>query len=544
MPNVVDIIQSIQVPQLIKDVHISKGSPMLDSRGRPVHYTGGFAVVFPFLVNADRWAFRCWSTDIGNVEKRLYTLSTELKQLQLPYFCDFSYEPAGIVVNGISYPTTRMQWIDGKTIKDYLCKHKAEPEKLKKLANDFVEMCKTLHQYKIAHGDLQHGNILIGNDGSIYLIDYDSVYLPALRGENDIIAGLPDYQHPNRKTNKTASEKLDYFSELIIYLSIRAIAEAPSLIDKYKVDDADRLLFTKEDYEDITHSEIYKDVAALGKEFKELLDILCEYLRKNDINDLQPFTELLVANKIHFATSTEKAIRNRQKVVLNWIVPFDAIVTLLNTNSNFSQICELKGCYSTILADDAEFMLSVETKTGQVIRKSLSIRVFDECAIEFKADKHYIYPTIPVTLSWKVTNAKSVMLNSEPVEVFGTKVVKPEKATTYVLSAEDEFGIKEKKIDIQMLPLPQVKSLLVPTPNITSNLSIHIKQPKYQVDVRFPTINIDWIKVETPKVPSLTDLGLKVELALPKSTGVSMIKRVYKLIENKINKKLLEYEQE
>ena len=79
MPNVVDIIQSVQVPQLIKDEHIRKGTPVLDSRGRPIHYTGGFAVVFPFMVDATKWAFRCWSADIGNVEKRLHTLSKELK---------------------------------------------------------------------------------------------------------------------------------------------------------------------------------------------------------------------------------------------------------------------------------------------------------------------------------------------------------------------------------------------------------------------------------------------------------------------------------
>lgn len=84
MPDVVDIIQSVQVPLLIKDKQISKGKPMLDNRNRPIHYTGGFAVVFPFLVNGEKWAFRCWSADIGNVEKRLHTLSAELSKLQLP----------------------------------------------------------------------------------------------------------------------------------------------------------------------------------------------------------------------------------------------------------------------------------------------------------------------------------------------------------------------------------------------------------------------------------------------------------------------------
>lgn len=535
MLNVVDIIQSIQVPQLIKDIYINKGTPILDSRGRPVHYTGGFAVVFPFLVNGNKWAFRCWSANIGDVEKRLHILSTELKRLQLSYFCDFAYEATGIIVNGISYPTTRMQWVDGKTIKDYLCEHKTQSEIIKKLAHDFLKMCNILHQNKIAHGDLQHGNILVSSDGNIYLIDYDSVYLPALQGENDIITGLPDYQHPARKVNKFVSEKLDYFSELIIYLSIRAIAEAPSLIDKYKVEDADRMLFAKEDYEDIRHSEIYKDISALGEEFKELLGILEGYLKENDINNLQPFTDFLVANKVLFTTSTEKAIRNRQTVVLNWLVPFEAIVTLIDTNTNLSQICPLKGNHSAKLDCDTEFVLSVEAKTGQVIKKSICIRVFDECAVEFKADKYYIYPTIPVTLSWNVTNAKNVWLNSESVEDSGTKVIEPEKATTYILSAEDEFSIKEKRIDIQMLPIPQVKTLLVPTPNLTSNLSIHITQPKYSVGVRFPTINIGWTKMEIPKVPSLTDLGVKVELSPP--LPEFNLKRTIKNMFNRIKKK-------
>ena len=71
--------------------------------------------------------------------------------------------------------------------------------------------------------------------GDIFLIDYDSFYCVELQGEKDIITGLVDYQHPLRKTNNIIHEKIDYFSELIIYLSILAIAENPTLVDKYKV---------------------------------------------------------------------------------------------------------------------------------------------------------------------------------------------------------------------------------------------------------------------------------------------------------------------
>lgn len=529
MPNVVDIIQSIQVPQLIKDEQISKGTPMLDSRGRPIHYTGGFAIVFPFIVEGNKWAFRCWSADIGDVEERLHTLSKELKLLQLPYFCDFSYEPIGIIVGGKVYPTTRMQWIDGITIKDYICENRNDSNKLKKLADDFMKMCETLHKNKIAHGDLQHGNILVDSLGQIFLIDYDSVFLPALHRAEDIITGLPDYQHPMRKDNKVASEKLDYFSELIIYLSIRAIAESPSLVDKYQVKDAERMLFSKEDYADFKHSLIYQDVISLGNEFTELLGVLEVYLSKKDINDLDPFEKYLLKNKIVFNSSAEKAIRNEQEVIINWEIPYEADVALLKDENIISNCNKLKGSFATKLAKDTKFELVVNLQEGNRIIKDLSVRVFDECKIDFSADKYYIFPTIPVVLSWEVKNAKKIWLGDEEVEKEGQKTIEPTKEITCVLSAEDEFGKKEKKIDIKMLPIPQVKSLLVPAPNIVHNMSIAVKQPRYNVDVKFPQIDIDWIKVEVPKVPSLTELGLNVELSPPKPRYnlISSIKRVF-----------------
>ena len=65
-----DIISSVQVPELIKDEIIKQGNVCLDKRGRPLHYSGGFALVFPFDVNGNKWAFRCWKADLGNIERR------------------------------------------------------------------------------------------------------------------------------------------------------------------------------------------------------------------------------------------------------------------------------------------------------------------------------------------------------------------------------------------------------------------------------------------------------------------------------------------
>lgn len=529
MPSVVDIIQSIQVPQLIKDSFICKGRPVLDKRGRPIHYTGGFAVAFPFMVNGEKWAFRCWSADIGNIENRLITLSKELSNQNLPYFCDFTYEAEGITINGEIFPTTRMRWIDGQTIKDYLCNNKDDSNKIKQLANSFLTMCNELHKWKIAHGDLQHGNILVDDIGNLFLIDYDSVYLPALKGAEDIISGLADYQHPKRKDNKQASEKLDYFSELIIYLSILSIAEAPSLVEKYKVDDADRLLFTKEDFEDITNSQIYKDISSLGKQFQELLDVLEEYLKCNSIDDLLPFDIFLLEKRVHFTSSVTKAVRKKQLVILNWLIPFDANVTLAEIKTGQKWDVDIKGHKSITLSEDATFEIEVKINDGKTFKKEIAIRVFDECEIDFSADKYYIFPTIPVILSWNVKNAKKVWLNKEEVEAVGTKVIEPPKATSVTIEAEDEFGVKEKRIDIGMLPIPQVQALLVPTPDIVQNMSVTVKQPRYNVDVKFPTIEIDWIKTKVPRVPVFKELGLNVELSPPllKFSLMGSIKKMY-----------------
>lgn len=533
MPNVVDIIQSIQVPQLIKDTFICKGNPVLDKRGRPIHYTGGFAVAFPFMVNGEKWAFRCWSADIGNVENRLRTLSKELSNQNLPYFCDFTYEAEGIIINGETFPTTRMRWIDGQTIKDYLCNNKDDSNKIKQLADSFQTMCNELHKRKIAHGDLQHGNILVDERGNLFLIDYDSVYSPALKGVDDIISGLADYQHPKRKENKKASEKLDYFSELVIYLSILAIAEDSSLVGKYKVEDADRLLFAKEDYEDIKNSRIYKDIKSLGGSYRDLLNVLEDYLKKKSIDSLRPFSEQILEKKITFKSSATKAIRGKQSVRIMWQVPFDADVTLQQKGSTTFEK-GIQGSINVVLDDDAEYKLTIATRDGVQIIKNIKIRVFDECSIDFSANKEFVFPTLPVILTWNVTNANKVWIDSEEVESSGSKVVEPVSDTIYILKAKDEFGEKEKRITVRTIPIKQMKLLLASPPNFTIKQNLTIKQPRYNVDVRFPTINIDWIKVEVPKVPSFTEKGLFRKLSPPMPTSSFSIRRVIKSVFNHI----------
>ena len=68
-----------------------------------------------------------------------------------------------------------------------------------------------------------------------------------------------------------------------------AISEEPALADKYDIENAERLLFQKDDFSNIKDSCIYKDIRKLSQQIKFLVDILVWYLEQDDILDLAPF---------------------------------------------------------------------------------------------------------------------------------------------------------------------------------------------------------------------------------------------------------------
>ena len=361
MPTIPSIRTSVENKDvLVLDNHAKIGTFERDARGRLIAYAGGFSVVFPYIIaNGEKWAFRCWHSDIKNSRKRYETISDAIKKAKLSFLCEFQYIDNGINVEGKIYPTTRMRWIDGITIKDYIYQNRNTKDRLIALAENFLKMTQALHSQSLAHGDLQHGNILVDKNHQLYLVDYDSFYCPQLKGETDTVTGLADYQHPARISNTSVSEKIDYFSELIIYLSILAIAEAPYLADKYKIADADRLLFAKEDFEDLKNAPIYKDIFNLGNDFQDMLAVLEEYLDHRSIDDLVPFESCLLRRKVSFTASTSKAVRNSQSIELTWDVPFDAEIILCKEKDTDVQQCEKHGKFTTTLSESTTFELSI-----------------------------------------------------------------------------------------------------------------------------------------------------------------------------------------
>lgn len=313
-----DIINSVSVPALIKDTFIKSGTFARLKNGDIQACVGGFSIVFPVDVDGTKWAFRCWHHTLDNDQARIKLLSTELKKVGLPYFIDFEYEDNGIVVNGAVYPTTRMKWISGRDIKDYICYNRNNRHNLFKLATDFFAMTQDLHRLSIAHGDLQYENIIVNQYGKIFLIDYDSMYVPALSYMNskNSTNGKEGYQHPAREKCVNSNPKLDYFSEVVILISILAIAYNPGLIDKYDLEDSDTMLFKKDDFRNFTSSGIYSELSSLGDPLVVFLNVLSSYLREQDITKLEPLE--LAVNKANprCVIKIEDFLKNAEAVLL------------------------------------------------------------------------------------------------------------------------------------------------------------------------------------------------------------------------------------
>ncbi|MDP1744863.1 MAG: AarF/UbiB family protein [Bacteroidota bacterium] len=286
IPTRVEISNAVKYNQFIKDPFFEGYSVVNKQSGGIQEWAGGFSMVYCMVKNNEKWAFKAWHTEIKDIKERYKKISAHLDKSNLPYFSNFSYIENGLLVTNLQLNTSqlidtfRMKWVDGTNLTDYISLNLRSKDVLEKLAEKFLTMTKDLRKNGISHGDFKNENIFITSSGEIKLIDYDSVCVPEIDGERDICRGTQGFQHPSRITSGIiASLKIDYFSELIIYLSILAVAENPVLWDKYKVVEADyRLLFTPEDFLSWEDSAIKKDLNLLSPQINSLVKILESYL--------------------------------------------------------------------------------------------------------------------------------------------------------------------------------------------------------------------------------------------------------------------------
>jgi serine/threonine protein kinase len=225
------------------------------------------------------WAVRCFTREVDDQQKRYDAISSYLRAVKLPCFVRFEFIKRGILVNGQWYPILKMEWVDGETLDKYLEQNRRHPAKLQVLARQWIDTLRAMRQARIAHGDLQHGNILVSANG-LKLIDYDGMFVPALDGLKSHEEGHPNYQHPLRRGRDFGSY-LDAFSGWVIYTAILAVQEDPEIWTQLNAGD-ECLLFRKGDFADPGNSRAFKLIAGLSSpSIRHLSDELRSYAKIN-----------------------------------------------------------------------------------------------------------------------------------------------------------------------------------------------------------------------------------------------------------------------
>jgi len=372
MANKQDIITAIKnLDTFLKIPELRDSELRLNSNGDPFLFTGGFNMVFQLTKDLQKWALRVWHVPMGSTKERYQSISNYLTEKDLPYFAEFIFDEKGILVAGEFLDTIRMKWLDGLLFKDYVEKNLNNPTVLAKLADDFLVMCQTLRDNKISHGDLQEGNILVTESGEIKLVDYDSIYVPTIEGEEELVTGLKGYQHPSRFKKNKVSIKADFFSELIIYLSIKGIELKPDLWKKFQVKDTCFLLFSDEDFLSIKNSPIYNDLTGIDPKIDALVSILEKYLETADYNELQPFQSYLLPPQIKEFKTTSEVLMQGSEITLEWEVENAFLVEI---NNEIGKV-ENSGTITLKPKSDSEFVITA-VGYNKTIRKKIPINVF------------------------------------------------------------------------------------------------------------------------------------------------------------------------
>ncbi len=289
-PDLTEYHGAMQHPdRSLLDDELRRASIEQDRFGMPKPATGGNAVVYKASLRKDVWAVRCFLRPISDHAERYAAIARHLAKVRGEFATRFEYLEGGIRVKGERFPVVKMQWVQGQPLDRCVEAALGKPRELAALAERWRALVRDLEAAKVAHRDLQHGNVLVrGKD--LLLIDYDGMWVPSLAGRKATEIGHRAYQHP-RRTEDHYGPWLDRFSALVVFVSLAALVADPGLWERYN--NGDNLVFVREDFQEPGRSAVWGDVAALGKpELTRLAGVLAACAQR-DPEDVPPLEAIL-----------------------------------------------------------------------------------------------------------------------------------------------------------------------------------------------------------------------------------------------------------
>ena len=240
--------------------------PVLDKHGEPYRSSGAFAVVFKMKdeQTGKCHALKCFTEEQEGRAEAYRQIAEELEFVDSPYITSVKYLEKELFVDSNceddEFPVLLMDWIEGETMETYIAENYTDSYEMSMLCYRFCKMAAWLRSQSFAHGDIKPDNIIVRPDGTLTLVDYDGMFVPAMKGQKSPTIGTKDFSHPLR-TIDNFDETIDDFALASIALSLKAISLDSSLLQSYGA--SDRLLFSATDYLDLSKSKIFAALLSL-----------------------------------------------------------------------------------------------------------------------------------------------------------------------------------------------------------------------------------------------------------------------------------------
>ena len=377
--------------------------PVYDEAGEIVMSSGNFAVVFKMKDESSGklYAVKCFLREQEGRDTAYQQITDELEYVSSNYLCSIKYFQKELFVDSTvssdtEFPVLLMDWVEGVTLDKYVHQHISDKYALQLITYQFCKMAAWLMSQPFAHGDLKPDNILVTENGTLVLVDYDGMFVPAMQGQKARELGSPDYRHPLR-TEDCFNEHIDDFPLALIGMSLKAIALDTSLLQNNAKTDS--LLLSESDFCNLGDCQMTKLLCSLlnDSEFSKLYAL---FLLAHSQQELSAVSfRLFLLNKDWGYPPRQKQNYSQIQItnvikkvneiaVINDLLLSDKLIEWNEDNNTFR--VSLRITYTSLPSDndkgvDGLLSLANFEDTGAVVGKTYS------CLINFDSlltDKH------------------------------------------------------------------------------------------------------------------------------------------------------------
>ncbi len=153
-------------------------------------------------------------------------------------------------------PFVKMSFIRAIALNSFITYNLQDNQRMHQLSDAWLHMIEEMEAIPMAHGDLDLTNVLVqespaGTGLVLKLIDYDNTWIPEFASYHYPLPeqGHEFFQHPSFfGKSRTFDETIDRFAALVIYISLRVLADFPEMYQKWNLND-NRLIFSPSDYQ-------------------------------------------------------------------------------------------------------------------------------------------------------------------------------------------------------------------------------------------------------------------------------------------------------